>query len=120
MLPLSFHCGGLYKTLKHYDFVGYMDENYYQHLNRFAEWYPPSQKYLDFVFDLKAKQNVTNEGTEQQASKHTMSFYNAHTVKRVLEYFAIDYVMLDLPIPNWAQDILAADQDSLYHTLTTT
>eukprot|EP00934_Nitzschia_sp_Nitz4_P002288 Nitzschia sp. Nitz4//scaffold26_size159584//18803//20119//NITZ4_002469-RA/size159584-snap-gene-0.4-mRNA-1//1//CDS//3329545016//2288//frame0 len=107
MLPLSLHCGGLYKTIQSYDFVGKMDEDYYHHLHRFTQWHPTIEPYMDHVFHLKEhSEQEKNVGTEQQASLQTLKYYNARTVRRVLEYFAMDYVMLDLKIPAWAEEML--------------
>jgi len=52
-----------------------------------------------------------NEGIERSASSHVIEYYTPKSLRRVLEYMAIDYVMLKLPIPEWAEQIL--EQDSM-------
>lgn len=108
-MPLSFHCGGIYQKIRDYDFVGRMDENFYLELRRFQETYPSVQREVERVFEVKRHQDAINLGTERQAAKHTQSFYTPHTIRRVLQYTSIDYLLLNLTIPQWAEEILQSD-----------
>eukprot|EP00934_Nitzschia_sp_Nitz4_P008344 Nitzschia sp. Nitz4//scaffold5_size260463//165337//166565//NITZ4_000996-RA/size260463-snap-gene-0.48-mRNA-1//-1//CDS//3329555382//8334//frame0 len=110
--PLSLYCGGLFHRLKTYDFVGSMDEDFYHDLELFTKKYPSLNESVRNRFALqnrKAK-NGTNHGIEQQASLHVHAYYTPHTVQRVLQYMAIDYVSLNMTIPQWAEDILSTDE----------
>jgi len=68
---------------------------------------------FDQVFHLEQARNESklNQGIERSASSHVMEYYTPKSLRRVLEYMAIDYVMLKLPIPEWAEQIL--EQDSM-------
>ena len=112
-MPLALQCGGLYQHLPNYDFVGRMDETFYQELGRFTERYPPLEAGVRKIFKLDGKENATNMGTERQAAMHTASFYTPNTIRKVLQYTSIDYMMLNLSIPQWAEDILLQDETFL-------
>lgn len=114
-LPLSLHCEGLYRRIQHYDFVGMMNENFYQELFRFLKQYPSPvlESKVRSVFKLDGRENETNYGTEGQASLHTSDYYTANTIRRVLQYTSIDYKLLNLPIPQWAENILQRDETFL-------
>ena len=112
-MPLSLHCGGLYQKIANYDFVGMMGENFHQELGRFQAQYPSLTKDVDRVFALKSHQSSVNPGIERQASKHTRTFYTPNTIRRVLQYTSIDYMLLNLKIPQWAEDILQSDDITL-------
>jgi hypothetical protein len=64
---------------------------------------------LEQIFSVSQKLNDSNQGIETSASSHVKEFYTPATVRQVLEYTAIDYMLLDLPIPNWAETILNED-----------
>ena len=61
---------------------------------------------LEEVFNISAKKGLNNHGTETSAVRRVKDFYTKKTVRRVLEYVSIDYVMLNLTIPEWANEIL--------------
>ena len=64
---------------------------------------------MENVFKLSQKLSTnsnTNKGVETSASKQVMDYYTPHTVRRVLEYYAMDYTTLGLPIPKWAEEML--------------
>jgi hypothetical protein len=54
--------------------------------------------------------NKTYTYTETSAATQVYKFYNAKTVRRVLEYLAIDYMTLGLRIPDWAEELLEKDK----------
>jgi hypothetical protein len=66
---------------------------------------------LEKIFHLEQarNKNATNRGIETSASSHVMEYYTAKSVRRVLEYMAMDYFMLNIEIPEWAERILAQD-----------
>ena len=108
----SFYCDGLYRRLPSYDFVGMMDENFYNDLNRMGVRYGERMMNgLESTFHLKqALSNATkNHGIETSASSHVFEYYTPKSVRRVLEYMAMDYVTLNMSIPEWAEQILKLD-----------
>ena len=50
-------------------------------------------------------------GKETQASNHVKEYYTATSVRRALEYFAIDYVRLNLNVPQWVHEILDEENE---------
>ena len=50
--------------------------------------------------------NQTNVGVETAAKSHVEEYYTPASVRRVLEYTAVDYVLLGMPVPDWAQRML--------------
>ena len=55
---------------------------------------------------------TTHTDTTQTKHKTTMlHYYTGRTVRRVLQYMSIDYVLLGLPIPQWAEDLLQQEQE---------
>lgn len=46
------------------------------------------------------------------APEYVKEYFTASSVRRALEYFAIDYLLLDLEIPLWVHDMLADDVDA--------
>ena len=71
---------------------------------------------LDKVFHFQDELEKGNEnvGKETQANSHVREYYSAASVRRALEYFAMDYVTLDLEIPSWVHEILAEEADSYF------
>lgn len=106
--PQSLFCGGLYSELPKYDFVGNMGDKFYLHLERFSNQFPILKPFMEDQFHL-AQMGDHNNGVETKAASHTESYYTPRTLRKVLEYMSIDYVMLGLPIPRWAEDMLAKD-----------
>ena len=66
---------------------------------------------LEEVFNISAKKGLNNHGTETSAVRRVKDFYTKKTVRRVLEYVSIDYVMLNLTIPEWANKILEEGEE---------
>ena len=112
-LPLSFQCGGLYQRIKDYTFVGKMDETFYQELRRFLQRYPNLKTEVEAVSKLEGKEEDTSVGIEHQAALHARQYFTPNTVRKVLQYYAIDYTLLGLNIPDWAEDILQQDETFL-------
>jgi hypothetical protein len=56
--------------------------------------------------------NKTYTYTETSAATQVYKFYNAKTVRRVLEYLAIDYMTLGLRIPDWAEELLEKEKSA--------
>lgn len=111
-IPQSLFCDGLYRHIGNYSFVGsMMNGDLVQDLQRFKESYPELSRTVDSVFALNVSSvdSTTSSGVETKAAEKTKQYYSPHTVKRVLEYYSIDYVMLDIPIPQWAEEMLAQD-----------
>jgi hypothetical protein len=112
--PQSLFCNGLYRDIANYSFIGNLGNDFYRDLGRFSEQYPALEHWVVKVFHMDKNENVTmNQGVETMAASHTLEFYTLRTLRRVLEYFAIDYVMLGLPIPSWAERMLADDAEGI-------
>jgi hypothetical protein len=65
-----------------------------------------------FHFQEARVDNKTNQGVETSASSHVMEYYTPKTLRQVLEYVAIDYYLLNIPIPAWAERMLEQARDS--------
>lgn len=90
-----------------------MNESFYQELERFVEHYPTLEQVVRRVFRFNATQDAQNHGTERQASLHKWEYYTPNTIRRVLQYTSIDYMLLNLSIPDWAEAILNTDDTYL-------
>jgi hypothetical protein len=113
--PQSLQCGGLYKEIDQYDFVGSMGSELYRDLERFIDRYPTLEKPVEKTYGLKRRNraHTTNvNGTETMAASRVLEFYTPYTLKRVLSYYAIDYMLLPLDIPQWAEQMLRNDGSS--------
>lgn len=108
-IPQSLYCDGLFRHIHNYNFVGSMDLHFQADLRRLREVYPELSTRIKKVFNVSDGIIAENYGVETKAASQTEKFYSPHTVRRVLEYYAIDYVMLDIPIPAWAQNMLSND-----------
>ncbi len=113
--PQSFYCNGLYRFIDKYDFVGIMDHGFYHNLEILGKRYGGRfEKELNDIFNYTSKKKEganNNVGVETKASDKVIEFYTPRTLRRVLEYVSIDYVMLGLEIPDWAEAMLREDED---------
>ncbi|KAG7350992.1 sulfotransferase family protein [Nitzschia inconspicua] len=111
-IPQAFNCGGLYRDIDQYSFVGNMGVSFYRDLDRLKSQYPKLEQGIEEIFQLTkhGKADKINEkGVETGAAGQVLDYYTPHTVRRVLEYYAVDYVLLNLTIPQWAEDMLLQD-----------
>jgi Sulfotransferase family len=106
--PQAVQCGGLYRELHEYEFVGSMGHNFYGDLRRLSDQYPDLGGSIEATFNLSSRVNVTNphHGVETNAAAQVLEYYTPGTVRRVLELYAIDYVLLNLSVPDWAEEML--------------
>lgn len=114
-IPQSLYCNGLYRDIHQYAFVGNMGESFYQDLGHMVSRYPNLERGVERIFKLteKRRANVTNtRGVETGAASKVQEYYKPHTVRRVLEYYAIDYIMLNLSIPEWAEKMLREHEEN--------
>jgi len=131
-LPQALMCDGLYRTLHEYDFVGRMGPGFYSELQQMGQMFDERvDQALVEVFDYKTKLKEeeakmkgeeaasTNpgrissnsiEGIETRASSKVARYYTPATVWKVLEYTSIDYILLNLTIPPWAEEMLRLDE----------
>ncbi|KAL7552632.1 hypothetical protein ACHAWF_015859 [Thalassiosira exigua] len=114
--PQSMYCDVLFRHIADYDFVGHMDINFYRNLQDFSEKFGRGngmKKAMDDIFylshELKNRRGGDNLGKQTMAPAHVKEYYTASSVRRALEYFAVDYVMLGLEVPHWAHAILAEE-----------
>mmetsp|Transcript_4471 Transcript_4471/g.12610 ORF Transcript_4471/g.12610 Transcript_4471/m.12610 type:complete len:327 (+) Transcript_4471:121-1101(+) len=103
--PLGFYCDGLYRSLHTYDFVGFMGNDTEHQLLMLGERYGSGVK------------KAMEDGTEMSYSLHFTSshnhiteYYTAATVRKILSYHSLDYVRLNLPVPQWAVDMLNGEE----------
>jgi len=115
--PQSMSCDGLFRHIKDYDFVGLMGDEYHENLRKMGEQFNLTEV-IAKAFKLDLQRNDDNGHVQKlpgarprAAAGLVQDFYNPHTVRRILEYMSIDYVMLGLEIPQWAEDILATEDD---------
>lgn len=105
------YCNGLYRDIEQYDFVGHMGADYARVLRSAAQRYDHStdQKFakaIQSVFRVSfdemtgdsttATRSLESNRRNRKTASTLQKFYTARTVRRVLEYLAIDYVRLNL------------------------
>ena len=111
------HCGVLFRHVDNYEFVGHMGKDFFGYLHDLAAKLGRRNKLpeaLEKVFHLSSELTVhenSNVGTETKAATHVKQYFTAASVRRALEYFAVDYVRLGLEVPSWAHDILAEESE---------
>lgn len=110
--PQSMYCDGLFRHVDAYDFVGHMDKDFYNELKHLIARSGEGNKLpdaLEKVFHLSDELEVhqhSNLGKETQAAMHVKEYYTAASVRRALEYFAVDYARLGLEVPHWVHALL--------------
>ena len=111
-LPIhqSLYCDGLFRHIQDYDYVGHMGEEFYDDIHELSMEFPNTTlpKVLEDVFHFKSKlmNGGGNIGVETSAASHVLDLYTPRTLRKALEYVSIDYVLLGLPIPEWAETML--------------
>ena len=115
--PQSLYCNGLYRYLEDYDFVGYMNADFYETLGTVAKRYGgrfETSLIKNFKLTpekMRLKQSkMKNTGIETSAPEKVKEYYSPRALRRVLEYVSIDYVLLGLDIPDCVDEILNEDQ----------
>ncbi|KAL3817101.1 hypothetical protein ACHAXA_009932 [Cyclostephanos tholiformis] len=136
-LPQSMYCDGLFRHVAHYDFVGHMGANFYDELDRMKSTFrdgPGGDALADAIERVFRPSSSSSSSSSKtpvamhlgggrkrgydaarhptNAPEYVREYYTAASVRRALEYFAIDYVLLDLEIPSWVRDVLAVDVDA--------
>jgi hypothetical protein len=118
-IPQSLYCGGLYRDIQQsYKFIGNMGDTFYQDLQRLQSLYPQLEAGIEKIFQLSTKKSEfatgvvgRNIGVETGAAGKVLDYYTPRTVRRVLEYYSIDYMLLNLSVPSWAEDMLRRDEE---------
>ena len=109
-LPQSLYCDGLFRHIQDYDYVGHMGAEFYDDIHVLSMEFPNTTlpKVLEDVFHFKSKltHGAGNIGVETSAASHVLEYYTPRTLRRALEYVSIDYVLLGIPIPEWAERML--------------
>lgn len=128
-MPQALLCDGLYRTINEYDYILRMGPLFHMDMSKLASVHPRVDDTLVKLFDYKNKwkeevlnaqsfrsggvagggnvSGIKGSGTSDQVSK----FYTPATVRKVLEYMAIDYVVLNLTVPIWAEEILLKEEE---------
>mmetsp|Transcript_7790 Transcript_7790/g.13562 ORF Transcript_7790/g.13562 Transcript_7790/m.13562 type:complete len:394 (+) Transcript_7790:169-1350(+) len=115
--PQSMYCDVLFRHVDNYEFVGHMGKDFFGYLQDLAAKLGQRNKLpeaLEKVFHLSRELTLhenSNVGTETKAATHVNKYFTAASVRRALEYFAVDYVRLGLEVPSWAHDILAEESE---------
>jgi len=113
--PESFYCNGIYRVLKDYDFIGYMDLSFYNSLNSLGKRYGGRfEEKISDVFDLAKnieKSATSNMGIETKAPTQIKAYYSPRSLRKVFEYVSFDYELLGLQIPDWAEEMLQTDPE---------
>lgn len=109
--PQSLYCNGIYRNLNTYKFIGNMGSDFHEELIELGQIYgEPLNSSLYKQFSVGKKHR---EKRNQAALKKILEFYSPRTIRRVLEYLSIDYIRLDLPIPEWVDEILLSETETL-------
>ena len=63
---------------------------------------------LENVFSVseKIKRNTNNTGKETRVAEHVQEYYSGKPARQVLHYLSIDYVKMNLTVPEWAHKML--------------
>lgn len=116
--PSSLYCDGLFRHLDGYDFVGHMGTDFHDQLRAFGRRY----NMMGAVQQAFYLENETSSSLQQEkfvarkqdrsskTAQKMLQFYSPSTLRRVLEYLSIDYMLLGLPIPEWAEEMLQQDE----------
>ena len=126
-LPQALLCDGLYRTIHEYDYVARMGPTFYADLQAMGQLFgQKADDAIQEIFDYKTKlseteanRNATNatssqvspQGIEMKASKKVLQYYTPELVRTVLEYTAVDYVLLNMTVPEWAEEMLRQGND---------
>jgi Sulfotransferase family len=112
--PTSLYCNGLYNTLEDYDFVGHMDERFYDDLQDFGKRYNMEANVAK-VFELPVTPNgdVEKQNQLERTRQKVRKYFTPRSLRRLLEYLSIDYSVhgLNLPIPAWVDEMLAEEAE---------
>lgn len=114
-VPQAIFCD-LYRTIDNHD-TYFMGKTFMSELNRMSMNYGGLlPETLNDIFDYKSqldKTNNTNVGASNghgtKAPTKVARYYSPRAVRRALEYLSIDYIALNLEVPEWARDMLRND-----------
>jgi hypothetical protein len=137
--PQSMYCDGLFRHVDEYDFVGCMGGDFYGELDRMTSTFedgPGGGAFADaiervfrpsrgggggdgkeavavaVIGDKARRRSYDAARHPTNAPEYVREYFTAASVRRALEYFAVDYVELGLKIPGWVHDVLAEDADA--------
>ena len=125
-LPQALLCDGLYRTIHEYDYVARMGPSFYSDLQAMGQMFgKKADDAIQDIFDYKSKLREEKEenrgaggvnqgspqGIEMKASEKVLEYYTPELVRTVLEYTAIDYVLLNMTVPEWAEEMLRRAND---------
>jgi hypothetical protein len=129
--PQSLYCNGLFRNIDTYDFVGKMDSEFFQYLDQVSTLADSIginknssrvRNLVKEIFDTRWERAnrkkkggdkdklKENQGTETKAPSHVLEYYTPSSLRRVLQYTALDYLTLPIEIPDWAIQMLGQDE----------
>ena len=116
-VPQAIFCD-LYRNIGDYD-TYYMGKSFMSELDRIANKYGgllPDTLNDIFDYQLQLDKEIESEGNVGADNKHgtrapakVAKYYSPRAVRRALEYLSIDYVALNLEVPDWAREMLRID-----------
>ena len=125
-LPQALLCDGLYRTIHEYDYVARMGPDFYSDLQNMGHLFgAKADDAMQEIFDYKTKLKEEDDSKKGdvrysnevllrlgsvQASEKVEKFYTPALVRKVLEYTAIDYVLLNMTVPSWAEKMLRQEK----------
>lgn len=118
-----------------YDFIGNMGiTNFYNDLQRFIQRYATTannkgtttssfEEIVNNIFEVKGSlfnsnklekiqhidTNTKPQKEKMSSSKHVKEYYTPSSLRKALEYFSIDYMLLNMTIPDWVDEMLLED-----------
>ncbi|KAL7552743.1 hypothetical protein ACHAWF_015980 [Thalassiosira exigua] len=115
-VPQAIFCD-LHRTIGDYDFVGSMGRDFMRDLEQMADRYGgplprvlnESFAYMEHVASGRENFGKDDNHHATHAPAKVREFYTAATVRRGLELFSVDYVLLGLEVPEWARQMLRDD-----------
>jgi hypothetical protein len=108
--PMGLSCNGLYRNLNEYDFVGFMGKDFNADLVTMGKRCGAEMmRALNFTFHLGPRS--ARKRTETSAVNKVEEFYTPAILRKVLQYTAIDYMTLNLSIPEWAERMLQDEEE---------
>jgi len=107
-MPQSLYCDGLYRHEKYNKIV--MNSTFYTQLESMVSAigvgdFNKVDQAIDGVFHYKNSATQVNVGVETRAADRAKEYYTSETAAQVLKFYSLDYIMLEIPLPKWLDQI---------------